>query len=240
MQLFYSNSITPNENEFHFDKQESKHIVKVLRKSLGDSISITDGLGRLYKGQIINDSPTLCTVAIREIALTAPLAYHLHIAIAPTKSNDRFEWFLEKATEIGISEITPIICDHSERKTYKTPRGNKIIQSAMKQSLKTHLPILNDQIPFLELLNKAQHYQPYIAHCQNAEKIKIHQIKADLKPNSKILILIGPEGDFSKKELNLALEHGFKALSLGENRLRTETAALLSCMGIWMNFESNK
>jgi 16S rRNA (uracil1498-N3)-methyltransferase len=148
----------------------------------------------------------------------------LHIAIAPTKNIDRFEWFLEKATEIGIDEITPIICRHSERKIIKTERGSRILLSAMKQSLKYHLPKLNEAISLANFLKSNFDGTKYIAHCEDGEKNELKTVSK----TEKTLILIGPEGDFSPKEIELALQNQFRAVSLGTSRLRTETAGIIA------------
>ena len=153
----------------------------------------------------------------------------MHIVIAPTKLNDRFEWFLEKATEIGIDEITPIICENSERKFIKNERLEKILISAMKQSLKYQLPRLNKAIKFTELVNKNKDTCKFIAHCEDSEK---KSLKSQIGNSYAITILIGPEGDFSTKEINHALEHNFIPLSLGKSRLRTETAGIVACNSI--------
>jgi len=152
--------------------------------------------------------------------------HSLHLAVAPTKNIDRFEWFLEKATEIGVNEITPIICEHSERKVLKMDRLQKVVQSAMKQSLRTYLPILHEPVPFKDLMEKDHSGILFIAHCQEEEKL---ELKRRVAPDKKITILIGPEGDFSPSEIDLAYEKGFLSVSLGESRLRTETAAIYAC-----------
>jgi 16S rRNA (uracil1498-N3)-methyltransferase len=159
-----------------------------------------------------------------------PLPYHLHLGVAPTKLNDRYEWFLEKATEIGVTEITPIICDHSERKVINHERYNKIIQSAMKQSLKAYLPILNEAISFKNFLAK-EHFEEIkcIAHCEDYDK----QLLKSVMKNSSTLILIGPEGDFSINEIKKALTLQIKPISLGNSRLRTETAAIVACHSVY-------
>ena len=152
MQLFYNPNITDLEKSFVFDKEESKHIIKVLRKKEGDILHVTNGLGFLFNTEIALASDSKCTVNILSFKKQEPSKYHLHLAVAPTKMNERYEWFLEKATEIGIHEITPIICDHSERKVIKTERFQKIIESAMKQSLHYYLPKLNEPIILKDFL----------------------------------------------------------------------------------------
>lgn len=226
MQLFYNSDIKISDKNFFFDKEESKHIVKVLRKKEGDNIYITNGLGNLFISEIVFASEKKCEVKIIDINTFEPTPYYIHIAVAPTKMNDRMEWFLEKATEIGIHEITPILCEHSERKVYKIDRAEKIIQSALKQSNQYFLPKINEPVPFSNFVKTAFDGQKFIAHCEETAK---RSFKNEIKLNSKILILIGPEGDFSTKEINLAIENKFVPVTLGNTRLRTETAALVVC-----------
>ena len=226
MQLFYNSDINTALKEFSFDKEESKHIVKVLRKTEGDTLHVTNGLGMLFTTQITLASDTKCTVKIINVAQQEKPKYHLHLAVAPTKLNDRYEWFLEKATEIGIAEITPIICDNSERKFIKTDRFEKIIQTAMKQSNQFYLPILNESVSFGTFVEKQIIGQKFIAHCEATTKKSLKEI---LKTNKDIAMLIGPEGDFSSKEIQQATSNGFIAVTLGNTRLRTETAAIVAC-----------
>lgn len=226
MQLFYNPEITDQSKQFTFDKTESRHIVRVLRKKEGDTILITNGLGDLFTSEIEIANDKRCLVKILESkSHKKPWNYYLHIAIAPTKLNDRFEWFLEKATEIGVDEITPIICDHSERKILKLDRMEKIVNSAAKQSLKFHFPKLNKPITFNQFINSEFNGQLFIAHCESTSK---KSLKSALKPATKTTILIGPEGDFSTKEIQQSLEHNFIPVSLGESRLRTETAGIVA------------
>ncbi|UOK41654.1 MULTISPECIES: 16S rRNA (uracil(1498)-N(3))-methyltransferase [Flavobacterium] len=229
MQLFYTPDINSTLNEFSFDKEESKHIIKVLRKKEGDILHVTNGLGFLFITEIILASDKKCTVKINNIDNQKPTDFYLHLAVAPTKMNERFEWFLEKATEIGIHEITPLICDHSERKTIKTERFDKIIQSAMKQSLQFYLPILNEPMSFKEFINKNHDGNLYIAHCEETDKKLLKDV---VQAKEKCTILIGPEGDFSEKEIALALENKYIPVSLGNTRLRTETAAVVACHSV--------
>jgi 16S rRNA (uracil1498-N3)-methyltransferase len=226
MQLFYNPEILETTKEIIFDKVESAHIVRVLRKKEGDLLHITNGKGLLFDAQIViaNDKKCLANI-IKTEQKPKPWNYYLHIAIAPTKNNDRMEWFLEKATEIGIDEITPIICSNSERRVVKTDRFEKIIQSAMKQSLKFTLPKLNEPIKFTEFINQEFEGKICIAHCEEQEK---NLLKDIVKPNEKTTILIGPEGDFSYDEIKKALLKDFTPISLGESRLRTETAGLVA------------
>lgn len=224
MQLFYNPEITAQTKQFSFDKIESKHIVRVLRKKEGDKIFITNGLGQLFTSEILQADDKKCSVKIVNVETQEKERnYYLHIAIAPTKLNDRFEWFLEKSTEIGIDEITPIICEHSERKVIKTDRMEKIIHSAAKQSLKFHFPKLNEPITFNAFMQSNFSGQLFIAHCEVTSK---KSLKNELKPSLKTTILIGPEGDFSSKEIQQSLANNFIPVSLGNSRLRTETAGI--------------
>ncbi|MCK0109831.1 16S rRNA (uracil(1498)-N(3))-methyltransferase [Flavobacteriaceae bacterium S0825] len=229
MQLFYNPDINDNTLQFTFPKDESRHIAKVLRKKTGDTLYITNGNGWLFEAEIEMADLKNCMVTIVSKTYKEPKSHQVHLAVAPTKMNDRYEWFLEKATEIGIDSITPIICDHSERKVIKPERFEKILQSAMKQSLHYYLPKLNDAIPFTDFIEQQHQGQLFIAHCEDTNK---QSLKSQLKPNTDITILIGPEGDFSVKEIAMALEHQFIPVTLGETRLRTETAAIVACHSV--------
>lgn len=226
MQLFYNPDLTKDTTQITFDKIESKHIVRVLRKKEEAILHITNGKGFLFDAKIIIASDKKCIaeiIAIQE--KPKPWNYYLHIAIAPTKNNDRIEWFLEKATEIGIDEITPLICNNSERRFVKLERFEKIVQSAMKQSLKFTLPKINEPVKFKEFINQDFDGNICIAHCEALEK---NLLKSVIKPSERTTILIGPEGDFSSQEIIKALEKNSIPISLGESRLRTETAALVA------------
>ena len=226
MQLFYNSEITSQTTQITFDKIESKHIVRVLRKQINDTLKITNGKGFLFDVKIIIASDKKCLAEVTHFEeKSKPWNYYLHIAIAPTKSNDRIEWFLEKATEIGVDEITPIICSNSERRIVKLERFDKIIQSAMKQSLKFTLPKLNKPIKLNDFLKQDLDGQVCIAHCEEQEKTLLQSV---VKPSEKITILIGPEGDFSSEEIKKCLAKNMTPISLGESRLRTETAALVA------------
>jgi 16S rRNA (uracil1498-N3)-methyltransferase len=229
MQLFYNSSITETDKSFVFDKEESKHIIKVLRKKEGDILMVTNGLGFCFKTIIALASDSKCTITVLSLEKKETPKYRLHLAVAPTKMNERYEWFLEKATEIGIHEITPIICEHSERKIIKTDRFQKIIESAMKQSLHFFIPKLNEPITYKEFLKKEFNGQKFIAHCEETDK---KSLKSVVKMERDILILIGPEGDFSVKEIQMALDNTFIPVSLGNTRLRTETAAIVACHSV--------
>lgn len=229
MQLFYNPNIDQTTKGFSFDKEESKHIVKVLRKKDGDILFVTNGLGLLFKTEITLASENKCTVQIIAVEKSEPPKFRLHLAVAPTKMNDRYEWFLEKATEIGIQEITPIICDRSERKVINKERFEKILLTAMKQSNVLFLPKLNDAKTFKEFIKQKNDGLQLMAHCEETDK---KSLKSVLKPGENVTLLIGPEGDFSEKEIALALENQFIPVSLGNTRLRTETAAVVACHSV--------
>ena len=226
MQLFY---LENPKDEIILSTEESKHATKVLRKQEGDILNFTDGKGYFYKAEITVAETRKCRLKVVSTEQKPKQhKYHLHIAIAPTKNMDRFEWFLEKATEIGIDEITPIICSRSERKVIKTERCNRILLSAMKQSLKFHLPKLNEAITLNDFLKKDFQGNKYIAHCEDGKKKELKTVNK----TDKYLILIGPEGDFTQKEIDLVLQNQFKAVSLGTSRLRTETAGIIAALTI--------
>lgn len=229
MQLFFNSNITENTLDFTFSKEESKHIIKVLRKNIGDTLHITNGNGWLFVAEISIPNINKCTANIVSKTLQPKRNYNLHLAVAPTKMNDRYEWFLEKATEIGIDTITPIICDHSERKIIKAERFEKILQSAAKQSLNCYMPKLNAAIALKNYIKQDFSGNLFIAHCEETDK---KSLKQELKSNTDITILIGPEGDFSTKEIKQAIENNFIPVTLGETRLRTETAAIVACHSV--------
>jgi 16S rRNA (uracil1498-N3)-methyltransferase len=229
MQLFYNPDIDETTETFSFDKEESRHIIKVLRKKDSDILHVTNGLGLLFETEITLASDNKCIVEVLSIKKSQEPKFRLHLAVAPTKMNDRFEWFLEKATEIGIQEITPVICDRSERKVINLERFEKIILSAMKQSNETYLPKLNEAISFKEFIKQKNEGLQLIAHCEETDKKSLKEV---LKPNENVTILIGPEGDFSDKEIALAIENNFQPVMLGNTRLRTETAAVVACHSV--------
>lgn len=237
MQLFYNPDLRETTKDFFFTKDESRHIIKVLRKNTGDILHITNGLGWLFIAEITIPDVKKCTVRIIDKTLQPKRNFSLHLAVAPTKMNDRYEWFLEKATEIGIETITPIICDRSERKIIKRDRFEKILQSAAKQSLNCYLPKLNEALPFKTFLKQEFAGDLFIAHCDDMER---KSLKYELKPQTSVTILIGPEGDFSKKEIEMAIENSFIPVILGETRLRTETAAIVACHSVVFVNEFNK
>lgn len=232
MQLFYHSDINEQTGLILFSREESRHIIRVLRKKSGDRVFITDGKGIRYEAEIVDPDDKKCLARIRKKESKPDnKGYRLHIAMAPTKMNDRFEWFLEKSTEIGIDEITPILCDHSERKKVNLDRYAKVIQSAAKQSLKYTLPKLNPLQKIDELIASSDAEARGIAHCYPDEKCDLKDLVRD---KSDILVLIGPEGDFSPREIELAAESGFISLGLGASRLRTETAGVVVCSNVSM------
>jgi 16S rRNA (uracil1498-N3)-methyltransferase len=226
MQLFYNPRLDNSASQFVLGPEESNHIVKVLRKKEGDKLLITNGKGYIFEAKIILADAKKCKAQITTTTKKHRNMYWFHLAVAPTKSNERFEWFLEKATEIGVDEITPIICERSERKIVKSERMQKVMQSAMKQSLQAYLPKINPAIGYKEFIDNAREGLLFIAHCSEDEKL---ELKRRVAPDKDITILIGPEGDFSPSEIENAYENGFLPISLGKNRLRTETAAIVAC-----------
>lgn len=224
MQLFFNPNI---ESDLFLEKEEHFHATKVLRKKEGDILSVMDGKGGLFECKLIQISSKKSLVEILE-SKKFDKTNRLHIGIAPTKNNNRMEWFLEKATEIGISEITPLLCSRSERKVLKNERMHKIILAAAKQSKSFHVPVLNEMISFSSFVKKVESKQKFVAHCEeDSEKKTLHN--HNLLNTESTVILIGPEGDFTAKEIEEAKSHNFEELSLGESRLRTETAAMVAC-----------
>ena len=212
--------------------EESSHCFKVLRKKVGDHIHLIDGVGGFYEAEITIASQKKVIFNVIKKWNQPRNPYSLHIAIAPTKNNDRFEWFLEKATEIGIDEVTPIICEHSVRKMIKNERMEKIILSAAKQSLKSKLPKINKVTSFNDFMNKKHSSHCFIAHCLSSQKNKLKN-----EVVSESTILIGPEGDFSTLQVEVALKNNFIPISLGSSRLRTETAGVIACHTIALYHE---
>ena len=231
MHLFYTPEIRKTDTSYLLSEEESKHCIKVLRLKLGDQVVLIDGEGGWIEAEIIDAHPKRTVVKILSFVQNFNQRDHyLHIAIAPTKNIERMEWFLEKATEIGIDEITPILCAHSERKDLNIERLFKKITAAMKQSLKAYHPKLNSIIPLKDFIQKQDDStQKFIAHCMDEEKENLQHV---LQRSSSCVILIGPEGDFSPQEIQSAIQHGFTPISLGSARLRTETAALAACFEV--------
>ena len=222
--IFFTPDILSN---VELPAEEALHCIKVLRKKEGDEILLTDGKGFFYDAEIMQANPKHCMVNIlKTIEQPKGWNFNLQIAFAPTKNIDRIEWFAEKATEIGIDHLSPILCRHSERKEIKAQRIEKILVSAMKQSQKALLPQLDDMQSFSKFIKQEFDGQKFIAHCYPQEKVLLKDI---YKKGGNALILIGPEGDFSEEEVKMAIDNGFEPISLGESRLRTETAALVAC-----------
>ncbi len=227
MQLFYAPEITTP--LYTLPEEESGHCVRVLRLKEGDSLHITDGRGTLYRAVVEEAHHKHCTIRIvEEHPEWEKRPYSLTIAVAPTKNIDRIEWFVEKATECGIDRIVPILCDHSERKVVKTERLEKIAASAMKQSLKAYMPKVEPLTPIKDVLSEPFEGVKLIAHCEeDMERIFMGDV---IHKGENVVVLIGPEGDFSPKEIEAARKAGFVEISLGNSRLRTETAALAAAM----------
>ena len=227
MYLFYCPDI---ETKQTLSEEESGHCVRVLRYSAGDEILITDGKGTTYTARITNPHPKHCDFEIISREKQEPHhRFHLHIAVAPTKNIERLEWAIEKCVEIGVDEITPLLCRFSERKQLRTDRLEKIILSAAKQSLTPYLPVLHELTPYDEFISRQKaeaDTQKFIAHCYKEDK---RVLKNEIEQGRNVLVLIGPEGDFSEREIAEALAVGFVPVSLGESRLRTETAAVVAC-----------
>lgn len=212
---------------YQLSPEESKHAIKVLRMAPGDEVCMIDGKGGMYFGIIDEANPKAAVIrVIEKIEQYGRKNYRLHIAIAPTKSNDRMEWFLEKVTEIGIDEITPLLCERSERRKIKSERFDKIILSAMKQSVKAYQPVLNPLTKFNQFIEQQHEGEKLIAHCTDTPK---PSLKSKTKNSQQFVILIGPEGDFTPDEIRKAQEHGFHDVHLGKSRLRTETAGIVAC-----------
>jgi 16S rRNA (uracil1498-N3)-methyltransferase len=239
MELFFTNNISGP--EAILNPEESKHCLKVLRHKKGDEINFIDGKGGLYKGEISETTGNTCKIRIKEsIQGYMARSYFLHMAVAPTKNLERYEWFMEKATELGIDELTPIIGDHSERKIFKPERGERILLSATKQSVKAKLPVLGKMTSVKSFILESDSFNgvKLIAHCNEGPRTDLvrfleYNVNAENGEN-RFLILIGPEGDFSTDEVALAVSHGFLPVTLGESRLRTETAALTTVAAIYL------
>jgi 16S rRNA (uracil1498-N3)-methyltransferase len=224
MHVFYAPDI---ESTLQLPQEESHHAVRVLRLDVGASIQIVDGKGGVFVATIAAADAEKCLVnSLQAMPVATNRPYRLHIAIAPTKNMDRLEWFTEKAAEIGIDEISPIYCRFSERKSLKTERLQRILISAMKQSIQPTLTVLNEPCTFKEFVNQVEADVKCIAHCHDDAKTFL---AAAVKPGQKVVVMIGPEGDFSEEEVALAKQAGFVAVSLGDSRLRVETAALVAC-----------
>lgn len=205
---------------------ESKHCVSVMRHRAGDTLHVTDGCGMLFTCTLSKADSKGCLLNVEKTEKMPLPNHHLHMAVAPTKNTDRFEWFVEKATELGVSEITPLLCEHSERTHLRLDRLYRLVVAAAKQSLKYYLPKINEPCKAIDLINNATEANKYIMHCREGEKQHLFRVAAT---GSNSLLLIGPEGDFSVAEIAAAKQHSFVEATLGNQRLRTETAALAAC-----------
>lgn len=233
MQLFFTTNIKGD--YAYFPESEARHAAQVLRKQIGDELQFVDGKGNWYTGVITEIGKKKCVLKIiNKKENHEPLPVHFHLAIAPTKNIDRLEWCLEKATEIGIAEITPLICHHSERRRIREDRLEKVLVAAMKQSLKAYLPKLNPLTKFNAFIKVQASIedipQKFIAHC--ADDTEKTRLQHNYQRGNNVCILIGPEGDFSSTEIELAIQHGFSPVSLGNSRLRTETAGVVAVHSI--------
>lgn len=236
MHLFFNHHITALNETYILSEEESKHACKVLRLKAGNQLVILNGKGEKFIGEITDSTASKCAVKIIEYTKEPEALFDIHIAIAPTKNNDRIEWFLEKATEIGITEITLLHCQNNERKHVNTERFEKILIAAMKQSKRLYLPKLNGLKRLSDFM--VEYPEGLIAHCDEGNKHTLNEC-FNLQNTP---ILIGPEGDFSPQEINLALQNGYKTITLGTNRLRTETAGLYACMQakLFVDLETQK
>ena len=226
MNIFFNNKLLKSTDEILFSEDEAKHIVKVLRKKIDDEIIVTNGKGLKWRGKISSiNIKNLKAIKLDAKLIPKPIE-NIHIAISIIKSNSRMEWFIEKATELGVNEITPIICFNTERKSLNLDRCQKIMISAVKQSKRFFIPKLNPVISLKEFLtSKNKNNDTYIAHCYKGEKKRLHEIQSI---NNKVTVMIGPEGDFSIDEINFSINKNAIPISLGENRLRTETAGIFA------------
>lgn len=247
MELFYSRDIEGG--ICRLDKDESGHCVKVLRHRVGDEISVIDGCGTMHRCRITSDSPKgVEAMVLEETPDWGGHPYRLHMAVCPTKNNDRYEWFVEKACEIGLDEVSPVIGEHSERRVFKTARVEKILVSAAKQSLKGAVPMVHEPVSVKEFIegmvgsgadgNGAGGPLKLIAYCFEDKRVPRRSIKEVLSgyEGRDIIVLIGPEGDFSRAEAELAIQNGFIPVHLGESRLRTETAALTAVAAVYFRY----
>lgn len=227
--FFYKKDIQPGDTIVVLDEDTSKHIVQVLRMKIAEQVKLTNGKGQVFLCEIISDHRKKCEVSVIETSVTVHRTSQTCIAISPVKNNSRFEWFLEKATEIGIAEIVPLICDRTEKQQLKTERLQGILVSAMLQSQQAWLPVLQEATKYADYIKTVKEntaLQKFIAHCEEDKKTPLSTIE----PSSHSTILIGPEGDFTHKEIELALQSGFEPVSLGETRLRTETAGIVAAV----------
>ena len=235
MVLFFEHSLPDELLEYYFSKEDSRHIAKVLRKNPGDQITITDGNGLEWLGELIHVSKNLSIAKKLKSLQHSPTNKSIHLAIAPTKNNNRMEWLIEKLTELGIASITPLVCEHSERKIDKALRFEKIAIAAIKQSQQFYLPKIQKLQSFSDFI-RGNITNGYIAHCGNRPKKKLASFNLN---QEKVTILIGPEGDFSLNEIELAEKEGIHSVSIGSQRFRTETAGLLACHTVFLQQQKN-
>lgn len=231
MALFFDSVINENTQEFIFSREESKHLAKVIRKIPGDFISVTNGKGLEWKGVLSFVSPQKSIASFKTFKQHPPKKYQIHLAIAPTKNNNRMEWLIEKLTELGVNSITPLLCDHSERKIIKKERFEKITISGLKQSQQFHLPKVNEMVSFKNFVIASKKKETYIAHCEENPKENLSTIS--FKGTSQT-VMVGPEGDFSPREIKEAEIAGITAVTIGAQRFRTETAGLFACHTIFL------
>lgn len=231
MQIFYT--VNVSEGKARFSKEESMHCLRVLRMRRGDSIRFTDGSGNLYEGVITDDDHTGMTATVMSAEHDqGRRGYRLHMAISPLKNEDRLEWFIEKAVETGIDEITPLLCNRTEKRKIRRERLQGLILSAMKQSVKCYLPRLNDPVTFNEFVDERHEGKRIIACCDPAvERIPI---TSAYSRGEEVTILIGPEGDFTEEEVARAVNGGFTPVHIGPSRLRTETAGVAACCSVYL------
>lgn len=244
MVIFLTNRI--EHNTAFFEGEEYKHAIKVLRHKKGDIISFIDGIGTRYLGDISAVGSREFSVNISEKNYEGELPYKLHLAVAPTKNLERYEWFVEKAVELGLDEITPVIGNFSERKIFKTERAKRIVLSAVKQSLKSYIPRVNEAVSVVDFIESVSDSKALklIGYCEEVEKLSLFEVlkntfvahKNNLQVRPEIIIMIGPEGDFSEFEVKYALNKGFVVINLGKSRLRTETAAITSVTAVYLYF----
>ena len=228
--FFYTETITSSQNTILLNEENSRHIVQVLRMLEGRQINLTDGLGNIYTAEIVEAHKKKCTVKIIDTLKQIAPVKKVCIALSPIKNSSRFEWFLEKATEIGVTEIAPLLCERTEKQHLKFGRLHGILVSAMLQSQRAWLPILSEPINFEKFLKENTSTNKFIAHCDEQDKISLKEIigQSTTQLNKQSRILIGPEGDFTKDEIAIALQNNFTPVALGNTRLRTETAALVA------------
>ena len=223
--FFYINEYAALQKQIVMNEETSKHVVQVLRMKVGEQLNLTDGKGSLISCEIIDDHKKHCMVEVKETSFKEQSTRKVVVAISLLKNSNRFEWFLEKATEIGVAEIIPLICERTEKEKFRQDRMQGIVISAMLQSQQTWLPILQEPVDYKKMIEQSSAEQKFIAHCEEGNKQILHR---DIRTSAHPLICIGPEGDFTEQEIELALQYDFIPVSLGETRLRTETAGVVA------------